>query len=115
MFPYVTDEKRLAAQLGHAVPPIRVFTLDGLGLNTQAFIDTLRPSFSVLAIDPYDTRRAQVEYLKKHLPQHAVDLNEFLVEYFAGHEGLSNILHILKDLSVTELCEFDRIGFMSRR
>ncbi|MBI4067913.1 2OG-Fe dioxygenase family protein [Candidatus Kaiserbacteria bacterium] len=115
MFPYLMDEKAIATEVGHPVPPMRVFTLGGLGIDTEAFINTLRPTFSVLAIDPYDMRRAQVEYLKNRLPQHAADLNAFLVEYFAGRAGLTDILHILKELNVTELCEFDRIGFMSRR
>ena len=47
LFPYLIDEQTISQRVGVAVPPIRVISLAAFGIDTQAFITYLRPSFSV--------------------------------------------------------------------
>lgn len=85
------------------------------GINKAEFLGFLRPTFSVLHLDPYDAKRAKVEFLRKRFPEYRLRLREFLAKYYADQEDLDAILDIVRRLPEKELREFDRIGITGRR
>src|SRR5262245_31478673 len=56
-FPFLLHEGQIGKSVGHAVPALRVFTLEGLGIDKDEFLSFLRPTFSLLHIDQYDPKR----------------------------------------------------------
>lgn len=114
-FPYVLHEGQIGKRVGHAVPPLRVFTLEGLGIDSHEFLSFLRPTFSLLHIDQYDPKRNRLAFLKKHFPDESRRLDEFLVEQYSEHADLDAIADLLARLAPTDLHEFDRIGLTNRR
>ena len=92
LFPSVLDENIIAARVGCAVPPLRVFTLESFGIDRQAFLNFMRPTFSILHLDPYDAKRTKVGLLKSRFPAEAARLDRFLVEYYARREDLDAII-----------------------
>jgi hypothetical protein len=114
-FPFVLDEGQIARSVGHAVPTLRIFTLEGLGIDKDQFLSFLRPTFSLLHIDQYDPKRNRLAFLKKRFPDESRRLDEFLVEQYSEHADLDAIADLLARLAPADLHEFDRIGLTNRR
>jgi hypothetical protein len=112
---YITDEIELSRKFGTKIPALRVFNLATFGIERESFLRDLRPTFSVLHLDPYDAKRAKVELLKKRLPQHADRLNGFLSNYYANKEDLAVVYDLIKQLDDVDRNELDRIGMTGRR
>ncbi len=97
-------------------PRIQIFDIErDFGLKKTAFLDFLRPTYSVLHLDPYDAKRSKVELLKRRFPDQTDRLNHFLARYYAGTEDLDALLDVIRLLNPDELCAFDRIGMTDRR
>jgi hypothetical protein len=114
-FPFVLHEGQIGRSVGHTVPPLRVFTLEGLGIDKDRFLSFLRPTFSLLHIDQYDPKRNRLAFLKKRFPEESRRLDEFLVEQYSEHADLDAIADLLARLAPGDLQEFDRIGLTNRR
>jgi hypothetical protein len=112
---YITDEIELSKKFGSQVPMLRAFTLETFGVERESFLRDLRPTFSVLHLDPYDAKRAKVELLKKRFPQQADRLNGFLSHYYANTEDLAAVYDVIKELDDADRNELDRIGMTGRR
>jgi hypothetical protein len=112
---YITDEIQLSRKFGFKLPALRVFNLETFGIERESFLRDLRPTFSVLHLDPYDAKRAKVDLLKKRLPQYTDRLNGFLSHYYANKEDLAAVYDILKELDDADRNELDRIGMTGRR
>ena len=112
---YIADEVELSRKFGCEIPILRVFNLATFGVDRESFLRDLRPTFSVLHLDPYDAKRAKVELLKKRFPQHADRLNGFLSDYYANKEDLAAVYDVIKELEDVDRNELDRIGMTGRR
>jgi hypothetical protein len=112
---YITDEAELSGKFGCEIPVLRVFNLATFGVDQDSFLRDLRPTFSVLHLDPYDAKRAKVELLKRRFPQHADRLNGFLSDYYAYKNDLTAVYDIIKELDDVDRNELDRIGMTGRR
>jgi len=112
---YITHEGELSRKFGTNIPTLRVFNLETFGIERESFLRDLRPTFSVLHLDPYDAKRAKVELLKKRLPQHADRLIGFLGNYYANKEDLAVVYDLIKQLDDVDRNELDRIGMTGRR
>ena len=67
---FLMDERTLSKKLGVPLKhPIRVFTLENLGIDTATFVNFALPVFSTLHMDPYDAKRNKIDLLKKNFPQ----------------------------------------------
>ncbi len=95
--------------------PLRVFDLKSLGINAEAFIEFMRPTFSLLHVDPYDAKRNRIAFLKKCFPEAVERLDDFLIGQYSEHEDLDAIADLLAKLDRKDLHEFDRIGLTNRR
>ena len=104
--------KKLGLEIGY---PIRVFNLQGLGLDQDVFIKELAPSFHELPWDYYDVKRDQVLYLMQHYPDQAQRLEGFLPEYYADSVNLDAIKDLLELLSDSEKDDFSQIVPYRRR
>lgn len=113
--PYLLEEEELAAQLGYSTPPLRVFDLETFGINREAFLRDIAPTFSVLHLDPYDAKRTKVELLKRCCPEEAGRLDGFLIDYFADRKDLAAVYDLIARLDPVERNELDRIGMIGRR
>ena len=115
-FTYVTTEVEIAAEHGIAVPaPIRLFDLDGIGIDRAQFLGDLAPSFRQLAWDEYDAKREQVAFLKRNFPQHADRLRDFRARYYAGQTDLREVRDLFRELEHDALRRFERIRSYRRR
>ena len=112
---YLLEEQAISARLGFAIPPLRVFNLETFGMNREAFLRDLAPTFSVLHLDPYDARRAKVEFWKRRFPAETKRLDGFLIDYFADTADMGNVYDLIWRLSPAERNELDRIGIIGRR
>ncbi len=109
-FPYVVDESRIGERMGLSIEsPIRVFNLSILGIDTEAFLRTLVPTFSLGAWDEYDVKRNQVQFLQKCRPEAEKRLQSFLADYYEGRVWLDAIAEVLQSLSNEERWRFERI------
>ncbi len=112
---FLIDEYGIGRTLGFTPPPVRVFSLEKLGINQAEFLAFLRPTFSVLQPDPYDGKRSKVEFLKKYFPAEADRLDRFIVAYYAEKEGLDSVIDLVNRLINDDRNEFDRIGLTGLR
>ncbi len=112
---YLVTERELGERFGADVPPLRVFNLKTFGINHEQFLSDLRPTFSILHLDPYDAKRNKVEFLKKRFPVETDRLNGFLADYYGDRADLSVLYDLIVQLSSDERNEFDRIGMIGRR
>jgi hypothetical protein len=112
---YITDETELSRKYGFEIPALRVFNLETFGIERESFLRDLRPTFSVLHLDPYDAKRAKVELLKRRFPKHTDRLNGFLSNYYANKEDLAAVYDIIRELDDADRNELDRIGMTGRR
>ncbi len=112
---YITDESELSKKFGCEIPVLRAFSLETFGVDRDSFLRDLRPTFSVLHLDPYDAKRAKVELLKRRFPQHTDRLNGFLGNYYADKEDLAAVYDVIKELDAADRNELDRIGMTGRR
>jgi hypothetical protein len=112
---YIADEAELSKTLSCEIPTLRAFNLETFGVNRESFLRDMRPTFSILHLDPYDAKRAKVELLKRRFPQHADRLNGFLVNYYANKEDLAAVYDLLRELDDQDRNELDRIGMTGRR
>jgi hypothetical protein len=112
---YISDEVELSRTLSRDVPILRAFNLETFGVDRESFLRAMRPTFSVLHLDPYDAKRAKVDLLKKRFPQHADRLNGFLGNYYANKEDLAAVYDLLRELDDQDRNELDRIGMTGRR
>jgi hypothetical protein len=98
------------------LPLFEVFDLQRtFGINKAAFLDYIRPTFSILHLDPYDATRNKIGFLKKRFPEEAARLDLFLAEYYAGKEELDEVFDLILRLDSADVREFDRIGMTGRR
>lgn len=107
---YLVDERSIAARLGIEIQhPIRIFTLDGLGINKDKFLADLAPTFVSLPWDTYDVKRKQVEFLRERNYHEQIRLERFLVDYYADRSNLDDVQDLLARLSLEERRVFERI------
>ncbi len=112
---FIINETELSRKFGTEIPPVRVFSLETFGVDRESFLCDMRPTFSVLHLDPYDAKRAKVELLKKRFPEQSDRLSEFLRNYYSNKEDLAAIYDLVKQLDDTDRNELDRIGMTGRR
>lgn len=116
MSKYVLDERILSKQLGFYIGyPIRVFSLEGLGFNQEAFLRALTPTFALCPPDEYVVKLSQVNYLKSFFPSATKWLDEFLVAYYANQSSLGSTFSLISLLTPRERQEFERIDVTFRR
>ena len=114
-FLFEIDEDRLGAELGRAVPPLRVFNLRSLGINQERFLRDMSIAFCGLHLDPYDGKRGKVKFLEEHFPNEGKRLRNFLAGYYADTTDLRELSDLLGRLTSEDRNEFDRIGMTGRR
>jgi len=112
---YIVDESGLSRKFGCEIPALRVFDLETFGIDCESFLRDMRPTFSVLHLDPYDAKRAKVDLLKRRFPQHAERLHGFLSDYYANKVDLAAVYDLVKQLADVDRNELDRIGMTGRR
>jgi hypothetical protein len=107
---FIQDEDKLSKKLGYEIGyPIRVFNLQGLGIDQEVFIKDLAPSFRELAWDYYDVKRDQVLYLIRRYPGQDRRLDQFLPEYYANRLNLDAVKDLLEQFSEDEKKDFAQI------
>lgn len=113
---YIRTEREIADGLGLAsLPPIRLFNLETFGVDQESFLDDMKPTFSVLHLDPYDAKRTKIAFLKSRFPDQASRLDGFLAEYYGDKADLSVVFDLIKQLNDSDRNEFDRLGMIGRR
>lgn len=100
---------------GPAAAPIRVFDLEGLGVDREQFLSSLAPSFARLGWDSYDVQREQVALLRRRFPAQTERLAAFLPAYWRGDAGLADVADLLGSLPVLERQAFDGLRCYRRR
>lgn len=113
---YILDEKIISKKIKSKVNyPIRVFNLNGIGINQAKFIKDMKKSFKNLPWDFYDVRREQINFLIKKIPSEKKILEKFFPHYYLGKTNLSQIESILKKLSKKDRNIFNKIKPYRRR
>ena len=109
-FVYLEDEKSLSEKTKQTIGvPLRLFDLKGLYIDQEKFLREIAPTFSMLAWDFYDVKRAQVEFLKSryYYERHRLDI--FLGDYYMKRVTLEAVGDLIADLSETDRHVFNRV------
>lgn len=110
MFTYLETEKSISEKTGMDIQyPIRVFNLEGIGIDKQAFIDFLAPNYYRLEWDYYDVRKEQIDFLKSNCPDYEKLLTDIYPDYYAGKIPFSDLKEIIDTLSKRKRQVFDAI------
>ncbi len=99
----------------HLRNQIQVFHLDQLGINSAHFIAEIKDSFLELPTDPYDTRLAQIKFLKQAVPHHIEKLDEIFEDYYTGKQTETVLEPFLAEMTAEQLESFQRIQPFRRR
>lgn len=94
---------------------IKVFNLEQLGINAIKFIAEIKDSFLELPTDPYDTRLAQIQFLKQELPHQIEKLEQIFEDYYTGKLSEPALQPFLTEISTEKLEIFKRIQPFRRR
>lgn len=95
--------------------PIRLFSLDGLGVDAERFVDDLAPSFARLPWDPYDVPRDRVRWLKARFPDASDRLDRFLHACWSDPAGSELPDDLLARLAPDERALLDAMSPYRRR
>ena len=114
---YLKTERDIGAEMGTIIRcPIRLFDLQGLGIDQERFLMDLAPSFHELAWDPYDARRERVQFLLDRFPEEQVRLEQFRETYYReGDAALEDVRDLLRRLAWSERYRFDKLRSYRRR
>lgn len=97
---YIMDEKQIAQTVGKPIGyPIRLFDLNGLGIDQERFLRFLRPTYESLPWDYYDVKREQIAFLSKIYPRSSDRLNDHLIDYYKDSVGLNGLNDLIDGLS----------------
>lgn len=115
-FSFVVDEQTISRDIGFdIVYPVRVFSLEALGIDTTNFINFMRSYFSALHMDPYDAKRNKVKILLDRFPEEKNRLQQFLADYYAGSSDLEAVVDLIARLEPKDRHALDRVGMTARR
>jgi len=108
-FRFLEDETTISQKLEVPIlSPIRIFSLDGLGLDQEKFLSTFAPLFSFLTWDIYDVKFRQTQFLLKRYPEEAKRLKLFLERYYEDAATLEMVEDLLLGLSAEDRKKFNR-------
>lgn len=115
-FQYVLDEKIIFSTLGLDMRwPLRVFNLKGLGVDQDAFVSDLAPTFQELAWDEYDVKREQIQFLYDCFPEHKERIKAFNEDFYTGKASTDGIRDLLVMLSLEKIKIYNQIKPYRRR
>ncbi len=110
------SEKDISRWLGRDVySPIRVSSLNHLGIDQKKFLELYTSFFEELSWDPYDPRRLRVEFLKNHFPKEKDTIQTFFKSYYLGEKKIDVFNPWIKKLSQKEKENFNKIQPWRRR
>ncbi|MBI4143007.1 2OG-Fe dioxygenase family protein [Candidatus Uhrbacteria bacterium] len=113
---YLKTETDLARELGIAIPhPIRLFDLEGIGIDRAQFLGDLAPSFRRLRWDTNDVIREQVAFLLRKFPEHADRLVDFRQRYTRDATDLRELTDLFRLLDHAAKRKFELIRSYRRR
>lgn len=82
---FPVSEEDVSRLVGRSVlSPIRVSSLEHIGIDQEKFLSTFSTFFEALPWDPYDPRRLRVEFLKEIFPEEADEINVLFKAYYLG-------------------------------
>lgn len=116
MISFLTDETVISQKIGVEInDPIRLFTLEDIGINKNRFINDLAPSFTTLSWDYYTVKQEQFQFLWSHFPSEQARLSQFFPDYYVGKKSLEEIDDLIEGLYPEKRNEFNCIRPYRRR
>jgi len=113
---FPVDETTISQLLGRSVhSPIRVSSLQHLGIDQEKFLETFVPFFHELQWDPYDVRRLQVKFLKSHFKEEEKTIQALFKSYYLGQIELDRFSPWIERLSPEQSLDFKKILPWRRR
>jgi len=115
-FTYLQDETTLSKT--HGVPIVdyvRLFNLDGVGVDQARFLAELGPSFADLPWDTYDLKLEQTHYLARCFPSEKKRIDQWHNDYHVGNVGLEAVADLIGRLTPERHRKFDELEPFRRR
>ena len=110
------DEGAVSWLVNRAVlSPIRVSSLNHLGIDQEKFIAIFKPFFEELPWDPYDVRRLQVNHLKSCFPEEASAIQTLFKPYYLGQIPFEKFAPWIEKLTAAQQTELAKIQPWRRR
>ena len=118
-YEFIITEQELASHNNNPViaeNPIKLFDLQGLGVDLQQMVSEIGPTYEHLPWDLYLLKRDHVQYLAHCFPEcHQALMVEFLPKYFAGVLHETDLAEHLERLGDEQLQAFKCIKPYRRR
>ena len=95
--------------------PIRLFNLAGLGVNHEALLTFLRPTYESLDWDMYDVRRGQADIIRANYPNYTEKTHRKVIDYYLGALTLEDLSDILIDLDRDVIRQINSVQPYRRR
>ncbi len=109
-------EKDISKQLGRKVAsPVRVGSLADLGLNTTAFLTSVRPFFEHLQDDVYLVRSKQVSFLQATFSEDKEAIERLHQAFFEGRSTLAVFDQWTQQLTGTQKQAFEELAVVTRQ
>ena len=110
------SEEDISLLIGRKVhSPIRVSSLQHLGVNQEAFLSTYSGFFAQLPWDPYDVRRLKVDFLKEAFPDEAPLIQSLFKAYYLGEVSFERFAKWTRRLDQDQYAQLDNIQPWRRR
>jgi hypothetical protein len=95
--------------------PINEFNLSDFGIDLDALLEQIGPTFDSLPLDIYEKRRQEVLFLKNRFPDHGAALSAFFFDYMSSKARLSDLSNIISTLSGAEVFALEHTGDVRHR
>ncbi len=113
---FPVDETAVSRLVGRPVlSPIRVSSLEHIGMDQQLFLKTFSPFFESLPWDPYDVRRMRVEFLQSCFPEESDEIQVLFKAYYTGQVGFVMFEKWTERLSESQYAQLEKIQPWRRR
>ena len=102
---FLVTEKDLDLPKRYQQYPIRKFSLAGVGIDTDRFINMVKPFYETMEWDYYDVRRDQVSLLKKKLPSAILEypiIQKEMKSFYEGKKSLNELLACFPENTFSE-------------
>lgn len=107
---FIKDEVSIGQELGITIDaPLRVFDLEGWGIDTEKFLNYFTDAFEGIPWDIYHFRQEQMFFLQDKLPQEEIKYTQLYEDYYAGNVEISALQHFVDMLGEEDRKEFDGI------
>ncbi|WP_299312734.1 2OG-Fe dioxygenase family protein [uncultured Aquimarina sp.] len=109
-------EKEISRQIGRTIKsPIRVSSVEDLGIDVSSFLHFFKPFFEELQDDVYLVKGKQITFLKEIFPLDSTSIEKLHKPYFEGTRTIEALAYWIQQLDENQKQEFNQLSIITRQ